>query len=311
MYTNNRGRETVCFVIRAVPYKESSLIIDALSMDMGRISFVAKGARNVRSSLKSMLQLFTPIKVTLKGLNNGLKTLVECEQAGKQISFLPPTLFSALYLNELIYFLYKIEDDSTGLFSAYTEALNMMLDERKVEMALRNFELTMMEELGVGIDFYHESDSEKVVNPHTWYLYRLNKGFIPINSDLISSNINVDEVCRGADLLNILERKYTPSSLRAAKRICRQNIQSLLNGRELMSRKLYLEYIESDVKYADSFKDSFQNRREKANKSRVKDKNRKGCSSDRITSKDQQEPQVDNQVSENLNSSSVPACSDV
>ena len=37
------------------------------------------------------------------------------------------------------------------------------------------------EELGVGIDFYHESDSEKVVNPHTWYLYRLNKGFIPIN----------------------------------------------------------------------------------------------------------------------------------
>ena len=122
MYTNNRGRETVCFVIRAVPYKESSLIIDALSMDMGRISFVAKGARNVRSSLKSMLQLFTPIKVTLKGLNNGLKTLVECEQAGKQISFLPPTLFSALYLNELIYFLYKIEDDSTGLFSAYTEA---------------------------------------------------------------------------------------------------------------------------------------------------------------------------------------------
>ena len=287
MYTNNRGRETVCFVIRAVPYKESSLIIDALSMDMGRISFVAKGARNVRSSLKSMLQLFTPIKVTLKGLNNGLKTLVECEQAGKQISFLPPTLFSALYLNELIYFLYKIEDDSTGLFSAYTEALNMMLDERKVEMALRNFELTMMEELGVGIDFYHESDSEKVVNPHTWYLYRLNKGFIPINSDLISSNINVDEVYRGA------QGRDGP--------VCR----------ELMSRKLYLEYIESDVKYADSFKDSFQNRREKANKSRVKDKNRKGCSSDRITSKDQQEPQVDNQVSENLNSSSVPACSDV
>ena len=157
MYTSNRGRETVCFVIRAVPYKESSLIIDALSMDMGRISFVAKGARNLKSNLKSMLQLFTPLKVTLRGLNNGLKTLVDCSPAGKQITYLPPTLFSALYVNELVYFLYRIEDDSTGVFSAYVEALDNMLDERRVEMTLRNFELTLLEELGVGVDFYHEA----------------------------------------------------------------------------------------------------------------------------------------------------------
>ena len=181
MYTSNRGRETVCFVIRAVPYKESSLIIDALSMDMGRISFVAKGARNLKSNLKSMLQLFTPLKVTLRGLNNGLKTLVDCSPAGKQITYLPPTLFSALYVNELVYFLYRIEDDSTGVFSAYVEALDNMLDERRVEMTLRNFELTLLEELGVGVDFYHEADSEQLIRPHTWYFYRMHHGFVPVS----------------------------------------------------------------------------------------------------------------------------------
>jgi len=252
LYTGNRGRETVCFVIRAVPYKESSLIIDALSMDMGRISFVAKGARNVKSSLKSMLQLFTPLKVTLKGLNNSLKTLVECSPAGKQITYLPPTLFSALYVNELIYFLYRIEDDSTGVFSAYVEALDNMLDERRVEQSLRNFELTLLEELGVGVDFYHEAGSDELIKPHTWYFYRMNHGFVPVDQEMISANISIEDVYRGGDLLEILERHFTPSSLRAAKRICRKNIQYLLNGREIMSRKLYIDYLESSEKSDES-----------------------------------------------------------
>ena len=131
------------------------------------------------------------------------------------------------------------------MFSAYVEALDNMLDERRVEMTLRNFELTLLEELGVGVDFYHEADSEQLIRPHTWYFYRMHHGFVPVSQEMISSNINIEDVYRGSDLLEILERHFTSSSLKAAKRICRKNIQYLLNGREIMSRKLYIDYLES------------------------------------------------------------------
>lgn len=214
-------------------------------MDLGRVSFVARGARSPRSGLKSMLQLFTPLKVKLRGAGRGLKTLAECEPAGRQITYLPPTLFSALYVNELVYRLYKTEDPCAGLFSAYAETLNMMLDERKVEQALRGFELSLMDELGCGVDFYHEADGGDPVAPRTWYYYRMRRGFVPVSPEIISSCISVEDVYKGADLLRIPERRFTPSALRAAKRICRKNIDYLLNGREIMSRKLYAEYMES------------------------------------------------------------------
>ena len=111
MYSKANQKNTVGFVLHAVPYQENSLLVDAITADFGRISFVARGAKSKRSSLKAALQVFVPLKLTLSGTDKSLKTLVRCEVSGRQFQYLPPVLFSALYVNELLAALYKIEDN--------------------------------------------------------------------------------------------------------------------------------------------------------------------------------------------------------
>ena len=58
-------QKTVAIVINKRQYKETDLIITALSQDLGKISFIAKGANTSKSSRVSSLQLGNTISIQL------------------------------------------------------------------------------------------------------------------------------------------------------------------------------------------------------------------------------------------------------
>lgn len=232
------------FVLNAKPYKETSLLVDILSKEYGRISVVANGARALKSHLKSMLQLFTPLSLTISNIENPLKTLVSCELVGESHNFLPPTIFSALYINELVSVLYKVEDDSTSLFDLYSETLNLLQENENIEYTLRIFEFNFLSILGYGINIDFDCVTGKRIREHTWYLYSYEEGFSEINNEIIKKNISINKVFNGSDLLALSTgNNLSKNSLRVAKEICKYNLNILLKNRELKSRELLIDYL--------------------------------------------------------------------
>lgn len=234
----------MCFVLHATPYQETSLIVDALTADFGRISFVAKGARGVKNSLKSKLQLFVPLKITIFGKPGSLRTLRTCEIAGEPFNYLPPILFSALYVNELTALLYRVEDASHIIFAAYMNALSQLNAGDFPETVLREFEFDLLAELGYAINLKTEADTNRLIKPHTWYSYDPKIGFLEISLHAAEQKILANQVFNGSDILAIQSgNNYSEKTVKVAKTLCRMSIEALLNNRKLKSRELYLDYL--------------------------------------------------------------------
>ena len=49
------------FVLHSYPYKETSLIVELLTRDFGRVALIAKGAKRPHSQLRGVLQTFQPL----------------------------------------------------------------------------------------------------------------------------------------------------------------------------------------------------------------------------------------------------------
>ena len=211
MYSKANQKSTVGFVLHAVPYQENSLLVDAITADYGRVSFVARGARSKRSSLKAALQVFVPLKLTLGGMDKSLKNLVRCEVSGRQFQYVPPVLFSALYANELIAALYRIEDNSQILFAAYLDVLTHLEEGYPESWTLRQFELVLLEELGYGIDLSFDCSSGT-----------------PIGADIIALRTG---------------ENLSSHAMQAMKNLIKKNLDILLDGKVLYSRELYRDYL--------------------------------------------------------------------
>ena len=89
------------FVLHSRPWSETSLMLDVFTEESGRVRLVAKGARSRRSNLKGALQPFTPLLVRFGGRGE-VKTLRSAEAVSLALPLSGITLYSGLYVNELI-----------------------------------------------------------------------------------------------------------------------------------------------------------------------------------------------------------------
>ena len=189
------------------------------------------------------MQVFVPLKLTLSGTDKSLKTLAHCEVSGRQFQYLPPVLFSALYVNELLAALYKIEDSSQILFAAYLDALTRLEEGYPESWTLRQFELALLEELGYGIDLSSEAESGAPIMPRKWYLYQSGTGFREIMPDMIGS-ISMSDAYNGADIIALRTgENLSPHAMQSMKNLIKKNLDTLLDGKVLYSRELYRDYL--------------------------------------------------------------------
>ena len=91
-----RRDDQPAFVLHAHPYRETSLIVEALTADYGRVALVARGAKRPRSELRGVLQAFQPLTLSWAGAGE-IKTLTRAEWRGG----LPLVAGSALALRFL------------------------------------------------------------------------------------------------------------------------------------------------------------------------------------------------------------------
>lgn len=214
------------FILQSRNFRETSLIIEVLTRDFGRISLLAKGVRKTKSRTLGLLRPFIPLSVSFSGKSE-LKLLNDAEMIQPGIELTGLGLYCGFYVNELIAcFLHKY-DPHPEVFGYYQACLDRLSGGEAIEAALRHFELNLIELAGYGLQLEHDYVFERPVDPLKHYRFNVERG--PTEAD--------DGHYSGKTLQALKSREFTdPRVLSEAKMLMRTVLDVYLQGKPLKSR---------------------------------------------------------------------------
>lgn len=145
------NEDDAAFVLQSWNWKETSLLVEFLTLNHGKVIAVARGAKRAGSHFRGLLTAFSPLKISFSGQNE-VKNLMKAQWLGGYFPIEGDALFSAFYVNELLIRLLPREDAMPQLFASYAKVLEKLAgSEAAHQAALRTFELELMEMLGYGL----------------------------------------------------------------------------------------------------------------------------------------------------------------
>ncbi len=228
--TNNIER---AFVLHTREYSETSLLVDFFCEQSGKITLIAKGARRIRSPLKSLLQPFTPLFIKYTG-KSALKTLTQCESASISLPMKTKALYSGFYLNEILIRTLTEGESYDDLFISYLKSItNLAQYPENIEEILREFEFVLLKHLGYEVDFFHCGITKEHIEPQMLYQYHSEQGFI-------ASLLDNQNSYKGEDILAFGKLDFAKNSTKqAAKKFTRIALKPYLGVKPLKSRELF------------------------------------------------------------------------
>lgn len=175
--SRNRQEEQPAFVLHSYPYRETSLILEVLSRQHGRVALVARGARRPRSVLRGLLMGFQPLTLSWFGKGE-LRTLHKAEWQGGQKQLQGQALLCGFYLNELLLNLMVRDDPHAQLFDYYQHTLQRLTQDQDHAATLRSFEKRLLQEFGYALLLEQEAGSSQPINPEASYRYVIERGAV-------------------------------------------------------------------------------------------------------------------------------------
>jgi len=224
------------YILHRRPYRDSSMLLEVLTAEQGRISLVARGARRKTrgGSGNALLQPYIPLLLSFSGRTD-LKNLNAVEPAGRPLTLRGERIFSGLYLNELLVRLLHRYDPHPQLFAAYASTLEALAGSDEVDDVLRRFEFALLGELGYGFDLDLDGHSGEPVSPAAWYRYDPEYGLVARGAEADP----VQPAFKGADLLAIASNDFSGAARATAKRLLRLVLALQLGDAPLRSRDLF------------------------------------------------------------------------
>ncbi|WEN13982.1 DNA repair protein RecO [Rhodanobacter sp. AS-Z3] len=222
-----RIEQQPAYVLHARPYRETSLLLECLSREHGRLGVVARGVRGERSRLRrAQLEPFQALSVDLL-LRGEMATLTAVESVGTPARLTGDAGLAGLYLNELVVRLTARQDGSPPLFDAYALTVQRLALGESLGWTLRRFERDLLETTGYGLQLQFDAASGELLDPESSYRYEVEQGATrcPASSP---------HAIRGSDLL-ALEADVLPDAygLKALRDMIRGVIRFHLGGGEL------------------------------------------------------------------------------
>ncbi len=220
---------TPAFLIHRRTFQGSSLLLDFIIRDFGKTRLVARSGRKNKTSF----QMFQRLNISYKGRGE-LKYLTHWEINDKPRRFLGNDLVLGLYVNELLSRLLPDNEAHQKLFDEYYSFIDNISDQTKSEkeFSLRMFENLLLEDIGYGLEFKVDALGNKI-EPNLCYRFDGYEGLIVSENGKIS----------GKTLHQLDSRfDYKPNSnqLAALKKLNRVRLQTLLDGKPLKSRELFI-----------------------------------------------------------------------
>ena len=215
------------FVLHSRPYRETSLLLECLTRDHGRLGVVARGVRSQRGRLqRSQLEPFHPLALNLQ-LRGELASLRGAESAAAPFRLLGDASLAGLYVNELVVRLTGRQDPLPALFFAYARTLGRLAEGGSLAWPLRRFERDLLDALGYALQLDCEADTGEPLQPEMLYAYRAEHGAVRCRP-------GEPHAVRGGDLLALREdRMPEAQGLHALRGMMRELIRFHLGGGEL------------------------------------------------------------------------------
>lgn len=208
------------WVLHRYPYRETSLVVEMLTRDDGRIGVVARGARR-RRRRSEPLELFSPLDISYRQRGE-LATLTGAEASGAPYGFIGKAFFAASYLNELVVRLLARDDPAPRVYALYTQALAGLGDDPAP--AVRRFEGRLIRALGFALPLTRDIEGRAVDADRR---YRIDPGRGPMPAP-------EGEGYEGAMLAAIAAERFEDAAvLAAAGHVFRDVVSWHLGGRRL------------------------------------------------------------------------------
>jgi DNA repair protein RecO (recombination protein O) len=219
------------FVLHARPWRETSLIVELLSRDHGRIGVIARGVQGPRRHpLRAALQPLQHLRIDF--LQRGeLGRLLQAEQVDVAPVLQGDTLLAAFYLNELLLRLLPRQDDAAAVYERYGEVRAELAGDAPLAWTLRRFERDLLELMGYGLPLDQTDDGEPL-DPAARYLLDGERGPLRDHQHARGS-------VSGAALLALAaDRLPPPEQLAELRAAMRGILQGHLGGIRLKSWSL-------------------------------------------------------------------------
>jgi len=222
-----RIEQQPAYVLHSRPYRETSLLLECLTRDLGRIGVVARGVRRERARLqRAQLEPFQSLALDVL-LRGELATLTAVEGIGAPIRLVGDPGLAGLYLNELVVRLTGRQDPLPELYEAYARTLPRLTGSEPLAWSLRRFERDLLEAVGYGLQVEFEAESGDPVEPERLYRYVVEQGPSPCPA-------GTAHALRGSDLLALAEDQMPDVAGMSSLRVMmRDVIRFHLGGSEL------------------------------------------------------------------------------
>lgn len=226
------------FILHGRNFRDTSRLLDVFTLDYGRVTLVAKGARSARSKLQGILEPFSPLIISWSGKGD-VQTLIGAESIKNSINLSGKQVMSAYYINELLQRLMIAHDPHPELFEIYQTTLESFSDENE-ELVLRRFEKNLLIEIGYGLNLNTEVESGASILNNNKYYYDIEKGPIQANGNELEKKEHGEFVILGQTLLDMFNEEFTNSKTqKEAKQLMRIILNHYLGDKPLKTRSLH------------------------------------------------------------------------
>ncbi len=235
------------WVLHQRSFRDTSLIVDLLTRDDGRVAVVARAARRPRSPLASIRSCFVPLAIRWRGRGD-LLTLLQAEPVAAIEPLSGHALFSGFYVNELLMKLLTRSAPCPDVFELYGDVIHRLTgtaddDVSGLQQTLRLFELRLLCALGYAPLLNQEAENGLPIDEQRRYLYRHQTG--PV-SWIDGRSMDEGILVTGKTLLALYRGELkSPQTYREAKQLMRFVLSHHLGGKPIRSRELYREYLQN------------------------------------------------------------------
>ncbi|PPU31744.1 DNA repair protein RecO [Xanthomonas sp. CFBP 7912] len=221
------------FVLHVRAWRETSLLVEMLTEQHGRVGLLARGVQGPRKqALRAALQPLQLIQFT--AVQRGeLAQLRHAEALDTAPRLVGEAMLAGFYISELLLRLAPRNDAVPELYACYAQARAHLAAGLPLAWGLRQFERDVLDGLGFGFDLQHDSEGQPI-DPAARYRLDPQEGAMRVLSERLAQDRR--ETVTGAALLALGEDTLPASEdMPGLRRSMRSVLLHHLNGPGLKS----------------------------------------------------------------------------
>lgn len=227
------------FVLHVRAWRETSLLVEVLTEQHGRVGLLARGVYGPRKQvLRAALQ---PLQlIQFSAVQRGeLAQLRQAEALDTAPRLVGETMLAGFYISELLLRLVPRNDPVPELYACYAQARTHLASDLPLAWGLRRFERDVLEGLGFAFDLQHDSDGQPI-DPAARYRLDPQEGALRVLSEPLAQDRR--ETITGAALLALGEDIMPAADdMPGLRRSMRSVLLHHLGGRSLKSWEMLEE----------------------------------------------------------------------